>query len=200
VFDVKGFKPRMDEIRARVRPKLDAFGGKPRAPRSAARSPAMFSRHVAKARAAYREPRRRHLGRVRPRPARLQEALSLQGGPLSAELRALPVRGRPEHSDKRRWARSGGRMRRTSRPVLRRVKHLAWFKNEQRRRAGGAPRRPHARDDGRVRGRADATRDGQLVRWGAPCRPRRPRAGRRRSTAPPRSRLSARWRPSIVLR
>jgi len=27
IFDVKGFKPRMTEIRARVRPKLDAFGG-----------------------------------------------------------------------------------------------------------------------------------------------------------------------------
>src|SRR5206468_1274962 len=26
IFDVKGFKPRMTEIRARVRPKLDAFG------------------------------------------------------------------------------------------------------------------------------------------------------------------------------
>src|SRR4029450_3109917 len=26
IFDVKGFKPRMSEIRARVRPKLDAFG------------------------------------------------------------------------------------------------------------------------------------------------------------------------------
>ncbi len=27
IFDVNGFKPRMSEIRARVRPKLDAFGG-----------------------------------------------------------------------------------------------------------------------------------------------------------------------------
>ena len=27
IFDVKGFKPRMTEIRARLRPKLDAFGG-----------------------------------------------------------------------------------------------------------------------------------------------------------------------------
>ncbi len=27
IFDVQGFNPRMTEIRARVRPKLDAFGG-----------------------------------------------------------------------------------------------------------------------------------------------------------------------------
>jgi len=102
----------------------------------------------------------------------------------------------PEHSDKRRWARRGGKNAPNLAPVLRRVKHLAWFKNEHDEEPR-RPSRPHARDAGRARRRADADPRRAVV-VGRACRPRRPRAGRSAVPLAQRSKPSARWRPSIA--
>jgi len=128
VFDVKGFKPRMDEIRARVRPKLDALGGSlaPSISRSVAGD--VFA-HVAK-----------HARRTVNPPSDTWVAFGpdARGYKKHCHFKVAVSRGHvrflfevgPEHSEKRRWATAWRKNAPKLAPVLRRVKHLAWFKNE----------------------------------------------------------------------
>ena len=128
VFDVKGFKPRMDEIRARVRPKLVALGGSlaPSISRSVAGD--VFA-HVAK-----------HARRTVNPPSDTWVAFGpdARGYKKHCHFKVAVSRGHvrflfevgPEHSEKRRWATAWRKNAPKLAPVLRRVKHLAWFKNE----------------------------------------------------------------------
>ena len=128
VFDVHGFKPRMDEIRARVRPKLDAFGGSlaPSISRSVAGD--VFA-HVAKhARRTVNPPHDTWVA-FGPDPRGYKKHCHFKVAVSRGFVRFLFEVG-PEHSDKRRWARAWRKNAPKLGPVLRRVNHLAWFKNE----------------------------------------------------------------------
>src|SRR2546423_2141628 len=128
VFDVKGFHPRMGEIRARIRPKLEALG-KSVAPGVARCAGGETFTHVAK-----------HARRTVNPPDDTWVAFGpdARGYKKHCHFKVAVSRGYvrflfevgPEHSDKRHWAAAWRKNAPKLAPVLRRVKHLAWFKNE----------------------------------------------------------------------
>ena len=128
VFDVSGFKPRMSEIRARVRPKLDALGGS--LARGVSRSVGgdVFV-HVARhARRTVNPPDDTWVAfgpdaRGYKKHGHFKLAVSRSGVRFLFEIG-------PEHAEKRRWASTWKKHAANVGPVLRRVKHLSWFKNE----------------------------------------------------------------------
>ena len=161
VFDVSGFRPRMDEIRTRIRPKLEAMGHSlvPAVSRTTG-GPAFA--HVAK-----------HARRTVNPPDDTWVAFGpdLRGYKKHCHFKVAVSRHcvrflfeiGPEHDDKKRWAgawkRSSGKLG----PVLRRVRGLAWFENEHDEEPA-APLSDLTPD--RLAGFADEltrTRDGQLV-------------------------------------
>jgi uncharacterized protein YktB (UPF0637 family) len=161
VFDVKGFQPRMTEIRARIRPKLEAFGHS-LGPAIARAADGETFAHVA-----------RHARRTVNPPddtwvAFCPDARGYKKHPhfkvavSGGGVRFLFEIG-PEHADKKRfaaaWKRNAGKLG----PVIRRVKGLAWFKNEHDEEPAGmladmTPESFAALADELLR-----TRDGQLV-------------------------------------
>src|SRR5882672_756265 len=161
VFDVKGFKPRMDEIRARVRPKLDAFGGSlaPTISRSVA---AEVFPHVARhARRTVNPPDDTWVA-FGPDPRGYKKHCHFKVAVSRGYVRFLFEVG-PEHAEKKRWAAAWKRNAPRLGPVLRRVKGLAWFKNEHDEEAASpladlSPERLAELADELTR-----TRDGQLV-------------------------------------
>jgi len=128
IFDVQGFNPRMTEIRARVRPKLDAFGGRLASSVSRSVGDDVFA-HVA-----------RHARRTVNPPDDTWVAFGPDArgykkhGHFKIAVSRSAVRFLfeigPEHAEKRRWAAAWKKNAPKVGPVLRRVKHLAWFKNE----------------------------------------------------------------------
>ena len=128
VFDVRGFKPRMREIRARVRPKLAAFGATLAPAVSRSVGGEVFA-HVA-----------RHARRTVNPPDDTWVAFGpdVRGykkhGHFKVAVSRLGVRFLfeigPEHAEKRRWASAWKKNAPKVGPVLRRMRHLAWFKNE----------------------------------------------------------------------
>ena len=148
VFDVKGFQPRMTEIRGRIRPKLEALGHS-LAPGVGRATGGPSFVHVAK-----------HARRTVNAPDDTWVAF----GP---DTRGYKRHGHfevgPEHADKKRWASAWKRSAGKLGPVLRRVRGLAWFKNEH----DEAPATPLADlTPDQLAGLADElmrTRDGQLV-------------------------------------
>jgi uncharacterized protein YktB (UPF0637 family) len=161
VFDVEGFRPRMDEIRTRLRPKLEALGHSLLPGVSRATGSPAFA-HVA-----------RHARRTVNPPDDTWVAFGpdLRGYKKHAHFKVAVSRHcvrflfeiGPEHDDKRRWAsawkRSGGRLG----AVLRRVRGLGWFENEHDEVPAVAladltPERLTALADVLTR-----TRDGQIV-------------------------------------
>jgi uncharacterized protein YktB (UPF0637 family) len=128
VFDVEGFRARMEEIRTRIRPKLEAIGHRlePAVSRTTG-SPAFV--HVAK-----------HARRTVNPPDDTWVAFGpdLRGYKKHCHFKVAVSRHcvrflfeiGPEHDDKKHWAgawkRSAGKLG----PVLRRVRGLAWFENE----------------------------------------------------------------------
>src|SRR5881296_1569860 len=128
VFDAKGFQPRMAEIRSRVRPKLEALG-KSLAPALSRSLGGEVFAHVA-----------RHARRTVNPPDDTWVAFSPDARGYKKHCHFKVAVSRrcvrflfevgPEHADKKRWAgawkRSAGKLG----PVLRRVRGLAWFKNE----------------------------------------------------------------------
>jgi uncharacterized protein YktB (UPF0637 family) len=128
VFDVSGFKPRMGEIRARVRPKLEALGGRLAPAVSRSVGDEVFA-HVA-----------RHARRTVNPPDDTWVAFGpdARGYKKHGHFKLAVSRGGvrflfeigPEHAEKRPWASAWKKNAPTVGPVLRRVKHLAWFKNE----------------------------------------------------------------------
>ncbi|PYN81517.1 MAG: hypothetical protein DMD96_09675 [Candidatus Rokuibacteriota bacterium] len=161
IFDVKGFKPRMTEIRARVRPKLDAFGGSLTSAVSRSVGGDVFA-HVAKhARRTVNAPDDTWVAfgpdaRGYKKHSHFKIAVSRRCVRFLFEIG-------PEHADKRRWAAAWRKNAPKVGPVLRRVKHLAWFKNEHDDEpaaplADFTPERLVELADELIR-----TRDGQLV-------------------------------------
>ena len=128
VFDVKGFQPRMGEIRARIRPKLETLG-KSLAPAVARSVGGDTFAHVAKhARRTVNPPDDTWIAfapdkRGYKKHCHFKVALSRHCVRFLFEIG-------PEHADKKRWAAAWKKNARNLAPVLRRVKNLAWFKNE----------------------------------------------------------------------
>jgi uncharacterized protein YktB (UPF0637 family) len=128
VFDVKGFQPRMREIRGRLRPKLETLG-KSLAPAVARSAGGETFAHVARhARRTVNPPDDTWVAfapdkRGYKKHCHFKVAVSRHG------VRFLFEVG-PEHADKKRWAFAWTKNAGKLAPVLRRVKGLAWFKNE----------------------------------------------------------------------
>ncbi len=161
VFEAKGFQARMQEIRSRVRPKLEALGSRlaPEIQRTAGED--VFA-HVA-----------RHARRTVNPPDDTWVAFA--GDPRGYKkhphfkvavsrhcVRFLFEVG-PEHADKKRWAAAWKKSAPQLGPVLRRVPGLAWFKNEHDEQPAAAladlgPEALTALGDELTR-----VRDGQLV-------------------------------------
>ena len=128
VFDVSGFKPRMSEIRARVRPKLDAMG-ETLAPAVGRSIGGEVFVHVAK-----------HARRTVNPPDDTWVAFGpdARGYKKHGHFKVAGSRGGvrflfeigPEHAEKRRWASAWKKNAPKVGPVLRRLRYLAWFKNE----------------------------------------------------------------------
>jgi len=128
VFDVKGFQPRMSEIRSRIRPKLEALGHSLAPTVSRSLGTEVFA-HVAK-----------HARRTVNPPDDTWVAFSpdARGYKKHCHFKVAVSRHRvrflfevgPEHADKRRWAAAWKKNAPKLAPVLRRVRNLAWFKNE----------------------------------------------------------------------
>jgi uncharacterized protein YktB (UPF0637 family) len=161
VFDVKGFKPRMSEIRSRVRPKLEALGHSV-APAVARSIGAEVFAHVA-----------RHARRTVNPPEDTWVAFGPDArgykkhGHFKVAVSRRAVRFLfevgPEHADKKRWGAAWKKNAPKLAPVLRRVKNLAWFKDEHDEEPASplADLTPDA--VGELGDELTRTRDGQLV-------------------------------------
>ena len=161
VFDVKGFQPRMAEIRSRVRPKLEALG-KSLAPAVSRSLGGEVFGHVAK-----------HARRTVNPPDDTWVAFSPDARGYKKHCHFKVAVSRhcvrflfevgPEHADKKRWMAAWKKNAPKLAPVLRRVKNLAWFKSEHDEDPA-APLADLTPD--RISELADEltrTRDGQLV-------------------------------------
>jgi len=161
VFDVVGFKPRMTEIRGRIRPKLEAMSHSLLPAVSRATAGPAFA-HVAK-----------HARRTVNPPDDTWVAFcaDVRGYKKHCHFKVAVSRHcvrflfevGPEHADKKRWASAWKRSVSKLGPVLRRVRGLAWFKNEHDEEptaplADLSPDQLGALADDLLR-----TRDGQLV-------------------------------------
>ncbi len=128
VFDVKGFRPRMSEIRSRVRPKLEALGHSV-APAVARSIGADVFAHVAKhARRTVNPPEDTWVA-FGPDARGYKKHCHFKVAVSRRSVRFLFEVG-PEHADKKRWGAAWKKNSPKLGPVLRRVKNLAWFKDE----------------------------------------------------------------------
>jgi uncharacterized protein YktB (UPF0637 family) len=128
VFDVKGFQPRMGQIRARIRPKLETLG-KSLAPAVARSVGGDTYAHVAKhARRTVNPPDDTWVA-FAPDKHGYKKHCHFKVAISRHCVRFLFEIG-PEHADKKRWAAAWKKNAGKLSPVLRRVKDLAWFKNE----------------------------------------------------------------------
>ena len=128
VFEVNGFAPRMNGIRARIRPKLETLGQRLLPEVSRAIGAEAFA-HVA-----------RHARRTvnPPDDTWVAFAADKRGYKKHCHFKVAVSRNAvrflfeigPEHSDKARWAAAWKRNVSRLGPVLNRVKGLAYFKNE----------------------------------------------------------------------
>jgi uncharacterized protein YktB (UPF0637 family) len=161
VFDVKGFAPRMVEIRTRIRPKLEAVGHS-LAPSVGRTIGGPTFAHVAKhARRTVNPPEDTWVAFCAD-PRGYKKHCHFKVAVSRHCVRFLFALG-PEHADKKRWASAWKRSAGKLGPVLRRVRGLAWFKNEHDEEPA-APLADLTPDQ--VVGLADEllrTRDGQLV-------------------------------------
>ena len=161
VFDVKGFKPRMDGIRSRIRPKMEAMAHSlvPAVSRTTG-GPAFA--HVAQhARRTVNPPDDTWVA-FGPDTRGYKKHCHFKVAVSRHCVRFLFEIG-PEHADKKRWASAWKRSAGKLGPVLRRVRGLAWFKNEHDEEPGAplsdlAPQQLAELADELLR-----TRDGQLV-------------------------------------
>jgi uncharacterized protein YktB (UPF0637 family) len=161
VFDVKGFQARMSEIRGRVRPKLEALGHSLAPAIQRTTGEATFA-HVAK-----------HARRTVNPPDDTWVAFTSneRGYKKHPHFKVAVSRGcmrflfeiGPEHADKKRWAAAWKRSAPKLAPVLRRVKGLAWFKNEHDEEAAAALSDMSPEQLAGLTDELTRTRDGQFV-------------------------------------
>ena len=161
VFDVKGFQPRMSEIRTRIRPKLETLG-RSLAPALARSLSGETFAHVAKhARRTVNPPDDTWVAfgpdaRGYKKHCHFKVAVSRKCVRFVFEIG-------PEHAEKKPWAAAWKKNAGKLSPVLRRMKDLAWFKNEHDETPAAAlgdmtPEELAGLGDELLR-----TRDGQLV-------------------------------------
>src|SRR5437762_10974884 len=161
IFDVKGFRPRMEEIRARIWPKLEAFG-KSVAPGVARCAGGATFTHVAKhARRTVNPPDDTWVA-FGPDARGYKKHCHFKVAVSRRAVRFLFEVG-PEHADKKRWAAAWKRNAPRLAPVLRRVKGLAWFKNEHDEEAAAPLADPSPERLAELADELTRTRDGQLV-------------------------------------
>ena len=128
VFDEPGFKSRMSGIRERLRPKLDAIGHSLTQGVGRATGGDVFA-HVAKhARRTVNPPDDTWVA-FGPNARGYKKHCHFKVAVSRHAVRFLFEIG-PEHEDKTRWAAAWKKSAPRLAPVLRRVKGLAWFKNE----------------------------------------------------------------------
>jgi uncharacterized protein YktB (UPF0637 family) len=128
VFDVEGFQPRMGEIRTRIRPKLETLG-RSLAPALARSLGGETFAHVAKhARRTVNPPDDTWVA-FGPDRRGYKKHCHFKVAVSRRCVRFLFEIG-PEHGDKKRWSAAWKKNAGKLAPVLRRMKGLAWFKNE----------------------------------------------------------------------
>jgi len=161
VFDVKGFQPRMSEIRSRIRPKLETVGHSLVPAVNRATGVPTFA-HVAKhARRTVNPPDDTWVA-FGPDPRGYKKHCHFKVAVSRQCVRFLFEVG-PEHADKKRWAAAWKKSAPKLGPVIRRVRGLGWFKSEHDD-AAAAPLADLSPDD--LVGLSDEllrTRDGQFV-------------------------------------
>jgi len=127
-FDIKGFAPRMRELRARLKPKLEAIGNS-LAPAVAHATAADAYAHVAKhARRTVNPPDDTWVA-FGPEARGYKKQCHFKVAVSRRCVRFLFEVG-PEHADKKRWAAAWRKNATRLGPVLRRVRGLGWFENE----------------------------------------------------------------------
>ena len=161
VFDIPGFGPRMQEIKTRIRPKLEA-AGRDLLPDVARMSGAEAFAHVA-----------RHARRTVNPPDDTWVAFAgdKRGYKKHCHFKLAVSRGAvrflfeagPEHADKKSWAQAWKRHAPQLVPVLRRAKGLAWFKNEHDDKPAAILNDLTPDEVARLAEELTRVRDGQLV-------------------------------------
>jgi uncharacterized protein YktB (UPF0637 family) len=161
VFDEHAFRARMSGIRERIRPKLEAVGHSLTPAVSRATGGAAFA-HVAKhARRTVNPPDDTWVA-FGPDARGYKKHCHFKVAVSRHAVRFLFEVG-PEHAEKRRWAVAWKRNAPRLAPVLRRVKGLAWFKNEHDEEAASPLADLSAERLGDLADELIRTRDGQLV-------------------------------------
>jgi uncharacterized protein YktB (UPF0637 family) len=128
VFDVDGFEARMAQIRTRIRPKLETLGRSLAPPLARSLGGETFA-HVAKhARRTVNPPDDTWVA-FAPDRRGYKKHCHFKVAVSRRCVRFLFEIG-PEHADKTRWAAAWKKNAGKLAPVLRRMKGLAWFKNE----------------------------------------------------------------------
>jgi uncharacterized protein YktB (UPF0637 family) len=160
-FDVKGFKPRMNEIRSRVRPKLGAFGESLALSVSRSVGGEVFAHVAQHARRTVNPPDDTWVA-FGPDARGYKQHSHFKIAVSRHCVRFLFEIG-PEHGDKRRWASTWKKNAPKLGPVLRRVKHLAWFKNEHDEEPSSPLADLTPEKLGELADELTRTRDGQFV-------------------------------------
>jgi len=161
VFEVKGFAQRMSEIRARIRPKLETLGQRLLPELSRAIGAEAFA-HVAKhARRTVNPPEDTWVAfasdrRGYKKHCHFKVAISRNA------VRFLFEVG-PEHADKKRWAAAWKKSAPKLGPVLKRMKGLAYFKNEHDEQPAALLADLSVDELGALGDETLRTRDGQFV-------------------------------------
>ncbi len=161
VFDIQGFQPRMEAIKTRIRPKLEA-AGRELLPDVARIGEGEAFAHVA-----------RHARRTVNPPDDTWVAFAgdRRGYKKHCHFKLAVSRGAvrflfeagPEHVGKRHWVAAWKRHAPQLAPVLRRAKGLAWFKNEHDEEPAAILGDLSADEVARLADELTRTRDGQLV-------------------------------------
>ena len=161
VFEIDGFAPRMDAIRRRIRPKLEAVGRELEPDVRRLGDGEAFA-HVAK-----------HARRTVNPPSDTWVAFAAdkRGYKKHCHFKVAVSRGAvrflfevgPELANKKRWAAAWRRDAPKLVPVLRRARGLAWFKNEHDETPSAILTDLGADAVTRLADELTRTRDGQLV-------------------------------------
>jgi uncharacterized protein YktB (UPF0637 family) len=161
VFEISGFKPRMEAIKTRIRPKLEAIGRDLLPDVTRIGGDEAFA-HVA-----------RHARRTvnPPDDTWVAFALDRRGYKKHCHFKVAVSRSAlrflfeagPEHADKKRWVAAWKRHAPQLVPVLRRARGLAWFKGEHDETPSAVLADLPTDAVARLADELTRTRDGQLV-------------------------------------
>ncbi len=161
VFDAPGFRARMEAIRERIRPKLEAVGHTLTPAVGRATGGDAFA-HVAKhARRTVNPPDDTWVA-FGPDARGYKKHCHFKVAVSRHAVRFLFEVG-PEHAEKKRWAAAWKRNAPRLAPVLRRVRGLAWFKNEHDEDAAASLADLSAEHIGELAEELTRARDGQFV-------------------------------------